>query len=52
MITNALDVGVPLRGAQILARHADPPDQPTLRPGPRQLDRHGVHSLSAYVAGV
>ncbi len=32
-ITNALDAGVPLRDAQILARH-------------------GVHFLTAYVAGV
>ena len=35
-ITNALDAGVPLRDAQILARHADPRTHPALRPRPRQ----------------
>ena len=35
-ITNALDAGVPLRDAQILARHADPPNHRALRPRPRQ----------------
>jgi len=35
-ITNALDAGVPLRDAQILARHADPPHHRALRPHPRQ----------------
>src|SRR5690349_15744757 len=34
-ITNALDAGVPLRDAQILARHADPRTT-ALRPRPRQ----------------
>ena len=34
-ITNALDAGVPLRDAQILARHADPHHR-ALRPRPRQ----------------
>lgn len=63
-ITNALDAGVPLRDAQILARHADPRTtehydrEITLqrlesRPRARgNLDRHGVHFLTAYVAGV
>ena len=35
-ITNALDAGVPLRDAQILARHADPTHHRALRPRPRQ----------------
>ncbi len=35
-ITNALDAGVPLRDAQILARHADPPHHRALRPRTRQ----------------
>jgi hypothetical protein len=35
-ITNALDAGVPLRDAQILARHADPRSRRALRPRPRQ----------------
>ena len=50
-ITNALDAGVPLR------THRSSPGTPTphhraLRPGARQPDRHGVHFLTAYVAGV
>lgn len=53
-ITNALDAGVPLRDAQILARHADPRttehyDRARAR---GNFDRHGVHFLTAYVAGV
>jgi integrase/recombinase XerD len=49
-ITNALDAGVPLRDAQILARHADPTEHYDRARG--NLDRHGVHFLTAYVAGV
>jgi integrase len=41
-ITDAVDAGVPLRDAQIIARHANP----------RTTERHGVHFLTAYVAGV
>jgi site-specific recombinase XerD len=51
-ITNALDACVPLRDAQILARHADHRTTEHLRPRPGTLDRHGVHFLTAYVAGV
>jgi len=51
-ITNALDAGVPLRDAPTLARHADPgPPSITTAPG-GNLDRHGVHFLTAYVAGI
>jgi len=35
-ITNALDAGLPLRDAQILARHPRPQDHRALRPRPRQ----------------
>lgn len=52
-ITNALDAGVPLRDAQIPARHADPrttEDCPDRARG--NLDRHDVHFLTACVAGV
>ena len=35
-ITNALDASVPLRDAQILARHGDPRTSRALRPRPRQ----------------
>ena len=51
-ITNALDAGVPLRDAQILARHADPRTTERYDRARCNLDRHGVHFLTAYVAGV
>ena len=51
-ITDALDAGVPLRDAQILARHADPSDTEHYDRARGNLDRHGVHFLTAYVAGV
>jgi integrase/recombinase XerD len=51
-ISNALDAGVPLRDAQILARHADPRTTQHYDRARGNLDRHGVHFLTAYVAGV
>ena len=51
-ITNALDAGVPIRDAQILARHADPRTTEHYDRARGNLDRHGVHFLTAYVAGV
>ena len=51
-ITNALDAGVPLRDAQILAHHADPRTIEHYDRAPGNLDRHGVDFLTAYVAGV
>ena len=51
-ITNALDAGVPLRDAQILARHADPRTSEHYDRARGNLHRHGVHFLTAYVAGV
>jgi integrase/recombinase XerD len=51
-ITNALDAGVPLRDAQILARHADPRTTEHYDRARGNLDRHGVQFLTAYVAGV
>jgi len=51
-ITNALDAGVPIRDAQILARHADPRTTERCDRARGNLDRHGVHFLTAYVAGV
>jgi integrase/recombinase XerD len=50
-ITNALDAGVPLRDAQILARHADPRTTEHYDRARGNLDRHAVHFLTAYVAG-
>ena len=51
-ITNALDAGVPLRDVQILARHADPRTTEHYDRARGNLDRHGVHFLTAYVTGV
>jgi integrase/recombinase XerD len=51
-ITNALDAGVPLRDAQILARHSDPRTTEHYDRARGNLDRHAVHFLTAYVAGV
>ena len=58
-ITNALDAGVPLRDTQILAHHGRPTpthaDPRTTEHDDRaqgNLDRHAVHLLTAYVAGV
>ena len=42
-ITNALDAGVPLRDAQILARHPDPRTTEHYDRARGNLDRHGVH---------
>jgi integrase/recombinase XerD len=44
--------GVPLRDAQILARHVDPRTTEHYDRARGNLDRHGVHFLTAYVAGV
>jgi hypothetical protein len=51
-ITNALDAGVPLRDAQILARHADPRTTEHYDRARGNLDCHGVHFLTADVTGV
>lgn len=50
--TNALDATVPLRDAQILARHADPRATEHYDHARGNLDRHGAHFLTAYIAGV
>jgi hypothetical protein len=47
-----LDAGVPLRDAQILARHADPRTTEHYDRDRANLDRHGVHFLTAYLADV
>ena len=51
-ITNALDAGVPLRDAQILARHADPRTTEHYDRARGNRDRYAVHFLTPYVAGV
>jgi integrase/recombinase XerD len=50
--TNALDAGLPLPDVQILARHADLCTTEHYDRARGNLDRHGVHFLTAYVAGV
>lgn len=49
-ITNALDAGVSLRDAQIFARHSDPRTTAIYDRARGNLDRHAVHTLSAYIA--
>ena len=51
-ITKALDAGVPLRDAQILARNADPRTTEHYDRARGNLDWHAVHFLTAHVAGV
>jgi integrase/recombinase XerD len=46
-ITNALVAGLPLRDARILARHADPRTTQHYDRARGNLDRHGVHFLTA-----
>lgn len=50
-ITNVLDAGVPLRDAQIFARHADPRTTSWYDRNKANLDRHATYILTAYVAG-
>ena len=45
--TNALDAGVPLRDAQILARHADRRTTEHYDRARGNLDRHAGHFLTA-----
>ena len=51
-ITNALDAGVPLRDAAQTSRNTPTARAPSITTAPEAtLDRHGVHFLTAYVAG-
>lgn len=50
-ITNMLDAGVTLRDVQIAARHSDPRTTEGYDRNRHDLDRHGNHILTAYVAG-
>lgn len=50
-VTNALDAGVPLRDVQIAARHADPRTTARYDRNRHSMDRHAVHTLTAYIAG-
>ena len=51
-ITNALDAGVPLCDAQILARHADPRTTEHHDRARGNRDRPAVHFLTAFIARV
>lgn len=50
-ITNALDAGIPLRDVQDAAGHSDPRITMRYDRNRHSLDRHAVHTLSAYLAG-
>ena len=50
-ITNALDAGVPIRDVQVAARHSDPATTSRYDRARASLDRHAIHTLTAYVAG-
>ena len=49
-IMAALDAGVPLREAQIAARHADPRTTTVYDRRRQDLDRHAAYVVVAFVA--
>jgi len=50
-VTACLDAGVPLRDAQIAARHADPRTTSRYDRARHNLDRHANHVVAAFLAG-
>jgi site-specific recombinase XerD len=50
-ITAALDAGVPLRGVQEAASHADPRTTMHYDRGRQSLDRHATYIVATFVAG-
>ena len=50
-ITAALDAGVPLRDAQIAARHAIPGRATRYTRARNNLDRHASYIVTAFIAG-
>jgi integrase/recombinase XerD len=50
-ITAALDAGVPLRGVQEAASHADPRTTMRYDRARGSLDRHATYIVAAYLAG-
>jgi integrase/recombinase XerD len=50
-ITAALDAGVPLRGVQEAASHADPRTTMRYDRARQSLDRHATYIVAAFVAG-
>jgi len=51
-VGTALDAGLDLRTVQLAARHADPRTTAMYDRARHSLDRHGVHTVSAYLGGV
>lgn len=50
-ITAALDAGVPLRDAQVFARHSDPRITSRYDRSRLNLDRHAAYIVAGFVAG-
>lgn len=50
-VTAALDAGVPLRDVQIAARHSDPRTTNRYDRARHSMDRHAVHTVTAFIAG-
>jgi len=50
-ITAALDAGVPLRDAQVFARHSNPRTTTRYDRGRLNLDHHASYIVSSYIAG-
>lgn len=50
-ITAALDAGVPLRDAQVFARHSDPRITSRYDRSRLNLDRHAAYIVSSFIAG-
>jgi integrase/recombinase XerD len=50
-ITAALDAGVPLRGVQEAASHADPRTTMRYDRARTSLDRHATYIVATYIAG-
>ena len=50
-VTACLDAGVPLRDAQIAARHSDPRITARYDRARHNHDRHAVHIVSGFLAG-
>lgn len=50
-VASALESGVSLRDVQIAARHSDPRTTARYDRARHNLDRHAVHTVSAYLAG-
>lgn len=51
-VGTALDAGLDLRTVQLAARHADPRTTAMYDRARHTLDRHGVHTVSAYLGGI